>query len=44
MFCFERDFERQILKLAIVRLDQVGKSGAEPFVVGPDQRILAPSS
>ncbi len=35
----ERDFERQILKLSVVRLDQVGKSGAEPIVVGPDQRI-----
>ena len=39
MFCFERDLERQILKLAVVRLDQVGKSGAEPIVVGPDQRV-----
>ena len=36
----ERDFQRQILKFAIVRLDQVGKSGTEPIVVGADQRIL----
>ena len=35
----ERDFQRQILKLAIVRLDQVGKSGTEPIVVGADQGV-----
>ena len=41
MFCLECDFERQILKLAIVRLDQVWKSGTESFVVGADQGIQA---
>ena len=35
----ERDLKRQILELAVVRLDQVGESGAEPLVVGADQRV-----
>ena len=41
MFSLERHFERQILELAVVRLDQVGESGAEPIVVGADQRVQA---
>ena len=41
MFCSSATLQRQILKLPIVRLDQVGKSGAEPVVVGADQGVQA---
>ena len=41
MFCSSATFKRQILKFAIVRLDQIGKSRPESIVVGTNEWVQA---
>ena len=39
MFDSQGHLQRQILESAVVGLDHVGEPGAEPIVIGADQRV-----